>query len=443
MSLSTNKVPLVVLVGRVNVGKSTLFNRIARTVHALALDYEGVTRDSVQERVSWNDVSFMLADTGGIDLKKNVDPIIQQVQKRVMALLDQAQVIVFVTDATAGATAYELELAKKLRKLKKTVIVAANKTDVKISQERIPELRKLGFEFIFPISAEHNRGISELLDYIVSLLPYKETTVTEQEHERSCRVALLGRPNVGKSSLMNALLQEERSIVTDVPGTTREAITEQVRFYAQTIELTDTAGVRKQKAIKEELEELMVKSSFAAVRTADIVVLVAQADDGRLTDQELKLAFYAFEQGKALIIAINKSDLLDVAAKEAWKYHFSEYDFFFKKIEIINLSCKTGERVGKLLPLVDKIWQRYQQQFSERELTTLFKQALLRRPLYRQEIPIQLKYAKQVRTAPPTIDLIINLPKLVGDSELSFFERILRGEYQLKSVPIVFELAKE
>jgi len=227
-----------------------------------------------------------------------------------------------------------------------------------------------------------------------------------------------------------------------VPGTTREAITEPIRFYAQTIELTDTAGVRRQKSVKEDLEELMIKSSLSAVRTADVVIVVAEAHEGRLTDQELKLAFYAFDEGKAVIVAINKSDLLDSAIKESWRYHQSEYDFFYKKVEIINLSCKTGEHVGTLLPLIDKVWKRYQMKFNEYELAHLFKQALLHRPLFRAVQRLTLKSAIQIKQGPPTFKLAVNIPKLMGEREFSFFDGVMRKEYQLKSVPLVFTVGK-
>jgi GTP-binding protein len=433
--------PLVVLVGRVNVGKSTIFNRLSKKVRSLALDYEGVTRDYLKDVIVWHGARFALADTGGFDLQKTNDPIIQQVQERVKRLLDAASIIVLVMDASVGVTAYEFELAKILRAYKKPVLIAANKIDIKSAHEHLDELKKLGFTAIFPITAVHNRGLDTLLDAIAHDLPKQDDKL--QKGEQACRVALLGRPNVGKSSLMNAVLKQERSIVTNIPGTTREAITEPLRFYAQTIELTDTAGVRKKKAVDEPIEELMVKSSLSAVRTADIVVLVVEAQEGRLTDQELKLAFYAFEQGKALIVAINKSDLLDAALKDAWRYHMAEYDFFYKKITFLQLSCKTGDRVGKLMPLIDTVWQRYQLRFNDHEITLLLKNALLHSPLYRKEQRVQLMRIQQVKSAPPTLALTVNIPKLVGERELAFFEGVLRKNYNLVSIPLVFTVGEK
>jgi len=441
-----NKFPHVVLIGRMNVGKSTLFSRICKRVKPLMLDYEGVTRDFIVEQVVWHDVPFALIDTGGISLKKSEDPIIEQVRQQALKLTDQADLVLFMVDGSVGVTPGELELAKRLHKAKRPVIIVVNKVDKKISQEHLGEFDRLGFECIVPISAAHNKGIIELLDEIIKLLPRKKIqkkALWQDKDKRICRVTLLGKPNVGKSSLMNLLLQKERAIVTDIAGTTREAITEPIQFYAQTIEITDTAGVRRKKNVQEKLEELMVKSSMQAVRTSDIVLLLVDAAEGRLTDQELKLAFYAFEQGKALIILINKADLLDDCAKEGWKYHKSEYDFFYKKLEVLTISCKDGKNVGKILPLVNTIWERYLIKFSSDKLTQLFKQALIRRPMYKQEHQLKLRDARQIKTGPPTIALHVNFPQFFGVRELAYFDRVLRREHDLKSVPIKFVIDKK
>ena len=326
-----NKIPQVVLIGRMNVGKSSLFNRIAKRTSPLMLDYEGVTRDFITENITWQETLFTLVDTGGVSLKKFEDPIIEKVRQQALALAEQADVVLFMVDASVGVLPEELELAKRLHKTGRTVIIVANKFDKKVAQEHLEECKRLGFDVVVPISAAHNQGVSELMDELIKLLPRKKIQ-KETTKERICRVTLLGKPNVGKSSLMNLLLNRERSIVTEIAGTTREAVSETLQYYSQTIQLTDTAGIRRKKKVEGELEELMVKSSMQAVRTSDIVLLLVDAQDGRLTDQELKLAFYAFEQGKAVIILINKSDLLsDAYTKEQWKYHREEYEFFYKK----------------------------------------------------------------------------------------------------------------
>ncbi|HBR71078.1 TPA: ribosome biogenesis GTPase Der [Candidatus Dependentiae bacterium] len=438
-----NKIPQVVLIGRMNVGKSSLFNRIAKRTSPLMLDYEGVTRDFITENITWQETLFTLVDTGGVSLKKFEDPIIEKVRQQALALAEQADVVLFMVDASVGVLPEELELAKRLHKTGRTVIIVANKFDKKVAQEHLEECKRLGFDVVVPISAAHNQGVSELMDELIKLLPRKKIQ-KETTKERICRVTLLGKPNVGKSSLMNLLLNRERSIVTEIAGTTREAVSETLQYYSQTIQLTDTAGIRRKKKVEGELEELMVKSSMQAVRTSDIVLLLVDAQDGRLTDQELKLAFYAFEQGKAVIILINKSDLLsDAYTKEQWKYHREEYEFFYKKIETMNISCENGDNVGKILPLIATVWERYLHEFSSDELTSILKQALIRRPLYKQEHQLKIYDAQQVKSGPPTIKLRVSLPQFFGERELAYFEGVLRKNYELKSIPIEFISVKK
>jgi GTPase len=437
-----NTLPNVVLVGRMNVGKSTLFNRIAKKTQSLIFDVEGVTRDFVRDAILWKKVPFVLIDTGGIALKKVHDPILEKVQQQVLALIQKADVILFMVDGSLGVTQQEFELASYLHGIGHPVIVVANKSDIKSFSEHELELKRLGFDCIAPISAVHNRGIDELLDEVVALLP-KKRVANDSTKKRSCRVTFLGRPNVGKSSLMNVLLKEERAIVTDIAGTTREAITEPITFYSETIELTDTAGVRRQKKVDEPLESLMVKSTMQAVRTSDIILLIVDAQEGRLVDQELKLAFYAFEHGKAVVLLMNKYDLMSDYARAQWKLHQDEYRFFYKKLELMPISCKEGKNIGKILPLINQVWQRYLIEFSDQELLTLLKNALIRRPLYKQEHVLQIKHAKQTHIGPPIITLKMPHAHLFGEREYAFFENVVRGAYDLTSVPVKFVVEKK
>ncbi len=435
-----SSMPTVVLIGRMNVGKSTLFNRISKKERAITLDYEGVTRDFLRETIRWHSVPFDLIDTGGISLKKVSDPIMEQVRQKALELVHHADAVLFMVDGTTPLTLAEKDLARWLHKAGRPVIVVINKTDVKQSQEFVGEYEQLGFAQVLPISAAHNRGVNELLDQVIQLLP--RAKIQKAGEQRLCKVTLLGRPNVGKSSLMNQLLKKERTIVTDIPGTTREAITDTLQFYAQTIELTDTAGVRRSRKVDEPLEELMVKSSLKAVRDADIIVLVGEAQEGRLTDQELKLAFYAFEQGKAVILAINKSDLLEKYTQEQWKDHCDYYDFFYNKVERVFISCKDGTNIGKLVPLIAQVRERYLSEFDSDDLTKLFKQELIHRPLHKQKQRIAIINARQVKTGPPTILLKVENPKLFGERECAYFQQILRAHYSLKSVPIFIKMSE-
>jgi len=250
-----------------------------------------------------------------------------------------------------------------------------------------------------------------------------------------CKIVLIGKPNVGKSSLMNLITRQERSIVAQEPGTTREAISEKITFYKGDIQITDTAGVRRKKAVKEKLENLMVKSTFRALEDANLVLLLVDASEGKLSDQELKLAFYAFENYKALIIIFNKQDLVTDYDKEQIKVNLDLYKHLIKKVEVMNISCKTEKNVGKVLAKVKKVWERHSQTFPNEDLAFLFKENLARKPLFHKTMSLVIRHVRQVSTAPITLLLIVNVPKWFGKSQLGFFENLLRRNFDLRGVP--------
>lgn len=427
--------PKVILVGRKNVGKSTLFNRLSSKVKSITLDYEGVTRDFVTDTVCWQDVCFELIDSGGIRLKKEADAIAERVRKIGLSLIDQAATLIFVVDGTVGITAEDQALAKLIHKSGKSVILAVNKIDTKEAQAREFEFEKLGFKDSFGISAQHGLGTGELLEAIVkSLQGWQPGEVAQKP---AYKMVLLGKPNVGKSSLLNLLLERERALVTPEPGTTREAIAEPIQFYQQTILLTDTPGVRRKRGVKEKLEELMVKSSFQAVENTDIVLLMIDGSAGELADQERKLAFYAWEKGKALIILVNKDDIIDEYAKDRLKYDFELYSNIITKVPVLHISCKTGYNIGKIMPLVQKVWQRYSQQFDDEEITDFFKTALHKKELFHGGERLELFRVKQVKTAPISFVMKVNQPDWFGPSQLAFFENRMRKKFDLLGVPVI------
>lgn len=429
----------VVIIGRLNVGKSTLFNRLSTTVKTITLDYEGVTRDFVKDVVEWNNVSFELIDSGGLSLRKTQDIILGKVRDIGLQLVEEANLILFVCDGTTGVLQEDQEVAKVLHKSGKNVILVINKMDNKLSQDHEHEFEKLGFKHNICVSAQHSIGIGDLLDVIVSEIKDEDVSV---EEEAMYKVALLGKPNAGKSSLLNFLLQKERAIVTDIPGTTREPISEKIRFYKKTIQVTDTAGIRRQRAVKEKIEELMVKSAFDAVKDADIVLLLMDASQGTISDQELKLAFYVFDQGKALILLFNKYDLLTDELKKDFEYSLEPYEFMIKKVETLYISCKSEKNLGKILPLVDEVWLKHSRKFGNLELTQLFREALERKPLFHKGLPLIVFNAEQVKAAPINILLKVNEPKWFTDSQRGFFENILRAKYDLKGAPVQFVIRK-
>ncbi len=436
----TTKLPTVLIIGRTNVGKSTLFNRLSVKVKSLTLNQEGVTRDFLKDTVCWQDHCFELIDTGGISLRKTTDLLLQKLRQRLLSLIDEAEVILFLCDGTIGLLPEDREVAKLLHKSGKQVLLLINKSDVKITQENLHEFAQLGFASLIAISAEHGRGIGEVLEELVPLLPITKQVIAEPIY----KVIILGKPNVGKSSLMNLLLKQERALVGEKPGTTREALIEKIRFYQEDIQLADTPGIRRKRVITEKLEDLMVQSAFRAVRQADIVLLMIDSAEGRISDQELKLAFYVFEQQhKALIILFNKQDITDEFTQEQLVFSLEEYKYLMDKVVQLTISCKTKKNIGKILPLVKKVWQRYSQRFSDEELTRICKEALQRKPLYRQQRLLIVRNAQQVAAAPITILLKVNESKWFGPSQLGFFDNILRRTFNLKGVPIRFIVRKK
>ncbi len=429
------KLHKVVVVGRTNVGKSTLFNRLSTNVKSLTLDYVGVTRDFLEDTVTWQGKSFDLVDTGGIQLRKSHDPLMERVRLRALEVLDKASIIMFMVDGTVGLLPEDRAIGSYVHKLGKPTMLLVNKVDAKITKDLAPEFDRLGFEDTLLISAQHGTNTADLLQMIVDRLP---KDVSEDTTKAELRVVFLGKPNVGKSSLMNFLLQKERTLVSEIAGTTREAISDKVAFYSETIQVTDTAGVRRKRSVDEGIEEMMVKSSLQAVRDADIVVLLVDGSEGQISHQELRLAQFVFETGKALILVKNKHDLMDDNTVEQWKYDEDVYEHLFKKLEKLTISCKTGHNVGKLMPLIMTVWDRYQFHVSMSEISLLLKTALEKTPLYRNQQKLKLYSVKQITSKPPTFRLNVNEPGWFETSQLGFFENLLRKTYELVGVPIQF-----
>jgi len=427
----------VVIVGRTNVGKSTLFNRLSVKVKSLTFEHAGITRDFIKDRVCWKDCCFDIVDTGGVSFKKSDDPIQEKIRQLAESLVEQADLVLLVCDGTVGVLPEDQAIAKMLHRLGKKSIVVVNKIDSKLVQEHLYEFPKLGFFEIVNVSAQHGLGVGDLLDTIVKMLPSKE--VYKEEERPAYSVVLLGKPNVGKSSLLNLLLKKERAIVTDIPGTTREPIAERIVFYKEDIQLVDTPGIRRKRAIDEPIEVLMVKSALRATEDADIVLLLIDASQGVLADQEIKLAFYAFtERYKALILLFNKQDLVDEEMREQLNYSLQEYDFFLKKIARLDISCKTKKNIGRIMSLVQKVWERHSKQFSDEEIGILFKEALYTKPLFHKTGRLRLYAVRQIRTAPITLLLVVNRSQWFGPSQLGFFENILRKKFDLQGVPVRF-----
>lgn len=467
-----NNLSKVVIVGRMNVGKSTLFNRLSSSVKSIIFDYPGVTRDIIKDVVEWDKKFFELIDTGGVSLKKTSDKIAEEVRLRALAAVESAEIVIFLCDAKAGVLQEDIEISNYIRKTGKKIFLVANKMDNPVAQDNIYQFQRLGYKDVFYISADHGKGIAELLEAIAANIPEdkKEGLDLNQENEydlasdlpnydniglsdlekmplgsaakKECKVAIIGKPNVGKSSLLNKLLQTDRAIVSDVPGTTREPIKERINFSKGDIQISDTAGVRRKRSVEEDLEKMMVRTSFKALKDANLVLLVVDSSEKFLSDQELKLAFYAFDNYKALILLFNKQDLVDQDIRNQLDFNLEKYDYFTKKIEMMNISCKSGKNVQKVLDLVNTVFNRHSQRFANDELTMLFKNALEKKPLHHKTAPLIVYAVKQIAVAPITFLVIVNVPEWFGQSQLGFFENLMRSNFDLKSAPIRFILRK-
>lgn len=429
--------PLVVMVGRMNVGKSTLFNRLSSTVKSLVFDHPGTTRDVVRDLVSWQNHNFELVDTGGLSLQhKKVSPLQKKVHEKAYEAVEKSDLVLLVVDGAIGLVPEDRAIVNRIHELDKTMIVVINKSDILDSQNHTHEFQACGSQATVSVSAEHGKGIGDLLDTIVNFLPSRGS---KESKEAAYRVMFLGKPNVGKSSLMNALVKQERSIVFDEPGTTREAISETITFSKEHLLLVDTPGLRRKSAIGEELEKSMVHTALQALDETDLVLLVIDGSEGALVDQELKLAFYAFaERYKALIIIVNKSDIMTAEHRKALDEMFARYNHLMRKVPLIYVSCISGNNVGKILPLVKKVGDRHRQQLPMAEIYQLFSQALIRKPLMRNEQKLLVYEARQLATAPITLGIASNEPAWFGQSQLSFFENMLRKQYDLFGVPVKF-----
>jgi len=435
-----SKLANVVLVGRTNVGKSTLFNKISQKQRSIVLDQEGVTRDCIMEDAEWNGVAFNLVDTGGISLVKKQDYISQQVYDKVEHMIEEASVLLLVCDVQIGITVEDQRIARKLLKLqneKRKVFVVVNKVENAETRLRVHEFEQLGFDKVFGVSSHHSQGIGDLLDAVTQVVHAATPNFTRGPLVP--RITLVGRPNAGKSSLINCLLQEEFAIVSPVEGTTREALKRKIQFNKSSFELVDTAGIRRQKTVEDGLETMMVKNSLQAIRHAHLVLLMMDASEPHLSAQVLKLAEYAFENGSAMILLVNKLDLFTKEMNERLENSMLEYEFIMKKIEVLKISCLDGKNIGKILPLVETVWERHSQKFPENYLTELFKNALLRAPLYKAGKVLTFYKAVQVGAAPMRIELVVRNPEFFGQMQFSFFENVLRKEVNLKSMPIEFK----
>lgn len=456
------KIPIICLVGRTNVGKSAIFNRVAnQRVKSLVFDKEHVTRDYIESLVTFENRKFLLVDTGGIFIQATGNMLDELAKDKAFEVIKKADKVIFICDAKIGLIEQDLHILKTVRKLNSDITLVINKVDNDQLEDESFQFQRMGVKDIFCTSAVHGRGINEMLAFVVGQFPenvipapvkkkYKNDAANDFEDEEDSassdaefgdellfKVAIVGKPNVGKSSLLNLLSHRDRSIVSDIEGTTRESISVHANFNHQVVELMDTPGIRRQASVNEVLEEKMVKSALASIRASDIVLIMIDGSKGELCNQDLKLLSYAIDCKKAVLFIINKVDLIDEMHKVSLEYDIERYDFMLKKVQIIRTSCVDKKGICKIFNALDELWKRCKTQYSTDKVTEIIKVYLTHRPLYKQGRLIKVFKVRFVKARVPTFQLYVNEPKLISDSELSCIENVLRKNLDMRGCPVV------
>jgi GTPase len=429
--------PIVAIVGRPNVGKSTLFNRLARARLAIVHDEPGVTRDRKYADTTAYGRAYTVVDTGGFD-PEDEDPMKAGIATHVRAAVAEADVIVFVTDATTGPNDADRAAVKLLRRSGKPVFYTANKADSPRADPEAFELYRLGVDKVYPVSALHGRGLGDLEAALVEALPAEEPPVPEDETAPP-RIALIGRPNAGKSSLLNRILGEDRVLVDSRPGTTRDAIDALVERDGHRYVFIDTAGIRKKsKVTKEgsEVESMSVLSSIRGIERAHVVVMLCDAEEG-VAEQDAKILGLAEERGRAMVVALNKSDLLDKAEFAKAEENAREKLSFAPYVPVVRISAKTGRGVGELFATIDKVRDAYYRRIGTGELNRFFETVLDTKPppTMGGRAP-RLYYVTQAEVAPPTFIAMTNAPDSIHFSYRRFVLNQLRKHFGFDGVPV-------
>lgn len=428
--------PIVAIVGRPNVGKSTLFNRITGDRVAIVEDKPGITRDRIYKDTFWLDKEFTLIDTGGIEFKHKQDQISFQMRKQAEIAMSDAQVILFMLDGREGITAADYEIADILRRTKKPVILTVNK--VENYNEGMPdiyEFYQLGFGEPVVISSSHGMNIGDLLDEVIRYLPEGEY---KDYGEDVIKISVIGKPNVGKSSLVNSVLGEERVIVSDIPGTTRDAIDTPFKKDDREYVLIDTAGMRKKGKIDEPTERYSVMRSLRAVDRSDVVLMVIDAVEG-VTEQDKKIAGYAHESGKGCILVINKWDLIEKDDKTILRYteEIREQLGFMQYAPTIYVSALTKQRVVKIIDLVNYVAEQNAMRIATSNLNDVIRDAIAMTPPPTDKgRRLKILFVTQVTVKPPTFVIFVNDPELMHFSYLRYLENKLRSTFGFEGSPI-------
>lgn len=424
--------PLVAIVGRPNVGKSTFFNKVVGKKLSIVEDFPGVTRDRLYADAEWCGNYFTLVDTGGLELK-STDQMWKHIQKQAEIAIETADVIILFTDAKTGLNASDEDVAQKLRKSGKPVVLAVNKLD-NYDPSKLLEFYNLGLGEPFGISAEHGTGIGELLDEVISLF----NRSGDKEEDDSIKIAIVGKPNAGKSSLCNKLLGFDRTIVSDIAGTTRDAIDTPFVVNGKKYTLIDTAGIRKKKSVEEDLEYYSVLRALGAIRRADVSVVMIDAEQG-ITEQDVKICGYIHEQSKPSVIVMNKWDLIEKDSNTINKFNadLAEDLKFMDYFIPVYVSAKTGQRVDKILSVCETALSNSEKRIPTGQLNDLILDCVrASEPPSVNGKRLKISYATQVGTKPPSFVLFVNESALLHFSYKRYLENCIRKAYDFSGTPI-------
>lgn len=434
-----SSLPVVVIVGRPNVGKSTLFNRLVRKRVAVVEDTPGITRDRLYAETEWNGKRFTIVDTGGIVFQET-DPLAEQIRVQANIALEEADVVVFLSDVSQGVTGDDIDLANQLRGIKRPILVAVNKADNADRAEAANEFYELAIGTVFPVSSLHGKGVAELLDEIVRDLPESEP---KQESEE-VRAAIVGRPNVGKSSLVNAFTGEQRTIVSNIPGTTRDAVDTVLEYKDESFRLIDTAGIRRRGKIQGTVEYYMVDRATRAIERADCAMVVIDGSEG-LTDGDKRVAKLAHDSGKALVLCINKWDLkeppdghprsITPIKKDIVKIIRNEFPEI-AYAAVCFTSAKESAGLEPALEEVLKALESYNFRIATGPLNRLVQDAVYSRPYTTKGRALKVYYATQVSTRPPTFAIFVNDRDLMHFSYERYLMNQIRATYPLEGTPV-------
>ena len=424
--------PLVAIVGRPNVGKSTFFNKVVGKKISIVDDFPGVTRDRLYADAEWCGNFFTLVDTGGLELK-STDVMWKHIQEQVEIAIDTADVIILFTDGKSGLTAADEDVAEKLRRSGKPVVLAVNKLE-NYSIDKLFEFYGLGLGEPFGISAEHGTGIGDLLDEIVSILK----NAGSREEDESVKIAVVGKPNAGKSSICNRLLGFDRTIVSEIAGTTRDAIDTPFNYKGRRFTLIDTAGIRKKKNVEEDLEYYSVLRAFGAVKRSDVTVMIIDASEG-ITEQDVKILGYVHEEGKPSVIVFNKWDLIEKDNGTVNKYikELKENLKFMDYLIPVFVSAKTGQRADKIPDLALKVLENSKRRITTGQLNDLVLDAVrVSEPPTVNGKRLKILFATQADCTPPTFVFFVNEAALMHFSYKRYLENCIRNAYDFSGTPV-------